>query len=429
MVLWGLARPHQGVSLPAVVTHGDHKRHRGGNSTPLDIPVIDDIDGDRSGPVTKVQRRVGVTVHPHPAPGAHPPLVAEPKRGMVAATAMVGLRRPKPPVSHHQPSTLPGALVRQHRTDPADPGLGDTAAKRAAAHPPAHRSDIQVFNDHRAVTACQPAGERVELVGAEVGCAPVQLRQLGARLAMPSGADDTAGSLPRDPAALPVGLHPRGGMGDPLDGAVIMGDRGPLGADAKVDPTAAVRLAGHARLEGDDRLHRHLQPPTMLAQGHRQNPRPPLADQAFQAAGVLLGTQPPDHRQDQVAAVRLQPHRAGGEPDPAPVATTRLEPWKAHPCAGCALAAAVLGLRPVVKRRHQVGDTRGICLLGAGRPPRRHLMLGPVPPLAQLVEAPRQQRDRGVGLAGVEVRFNLRKRPVVREAASTKMLRDPRRLL
>ncbi len=36
VVFWSLARPPIRVGLPAVVTHG---RHRGGNSTPLDIPV------------------------------------------------------------------------------------------------------------------------------------------------------------------------------------------------------------------------------------------------------------------------------------------------------------------------------------------------------------------------------------------------------
>jgi hypothetical protein len=53
------------MSLPAVGRHfGVHVRHRGGNSTPLDIPIgvgLSDVDG--SGPVTEVQRRVGVAVH------------------------------------------------------------------------------------------------------------------------------------------------------------------------------------------------------------------------------------------------------------------------------------------------------------------------------------------------------------------------------
>jgi hypothetical protein len=50
-----------GVSLPAVVAH---ERHRGGNSTPLDIPVA-----DRSGPVTEIQRRIGVAVYQRPQAG------------------------------------------------------------------------------------------------------------------------------------------------------------------------------------------------------------------------------------------------------------------------------------------------------------------------------------------------------------------------
>ena len=65
VVLRGLARPRLCVSLPAVGRHfGGHVRHRGGNSTPLDIPIgvgLSDVDG--SGPVTEVQRRVCVAVH------------------------------------------------------------------------------------------------------------------------------------------------------------------------------------------------------------------------------------------------------------------------------------------------------------------------------------------------------------------------------
>ena len=49
------------VSLPVVVAH---ERHRGGNSTPLNIPVV-----DRPGPVTEVQRRVGIAVHQPLHPG------------------------------------------------------------------------------------------------------------------------------------------------------------------------------------------------------------------------------------------------------------------------------------------------------------------------------------------------------------------------
>src|SRR4029450_5132388 len=54
----GLLRPRtprRSLSLPAVVAH---ERHRGGNSTPLDIPV-----DDGSGPVTEVTSGVGVAVH------------------------------------------------------------------------------------------------------------------------------------------------------------------------------------------------------------------------------------------------------------------------------------------------------------------------------------------------------------------------------
>src|SRR5919198_6171529 len=62
--LTGPRTPVHRSSLPVVVAH---ERHRGGNSTPLDIPV-----GDRSGPVTEVQRRIGIAVHDRSAFGARP---------------------------------------------------------------------------------------------------------------------------------------------------------------------------------------------------------------------------------------------------------------------------------------------------------------------------------------------------------------------
>jgi hypothetical protein len=62
VVFQGLARPRLRASLPAVITHWDgHVRHLGGNSAQLDIPLdVGKADVEGSGPVTKVQRRVGV---------------------------------------------------------------------------------------------------------------------------------------------------------------------------------------------------------------------------------------------------------------------------------------------------------------------------------------------------------------------------------
>jgi len=88
------------VSLPVVVAH---ERHRGGNSTPLDIPVA-----DRSGPVTEVAGGVGVTVHQLPTGWADPHPVGKPEVGVVAAAAVVGLGGGQPAVGHHQ---LPAQLV------------------------------------------------------------------------------------------------------------------------------------------------------------------------------------------------------------------------------------------------------------------------------------------------------------------------------
>jgi phenylpropionate dioxygenase-like ring-hydroxylating dioxygenase large terminal subunit len=184
VVFWGLARPRRGVSLPAVVTH---ERHRGGNSTPLDIPVV-----DRSGPVTEIAGRVGVAVHELPTGGAHPHPLTDLEVGVVAATAVVGLGGPEPPVGHHQLTASPGALVGQCRADSAKPSLVHAAAKRPPAHPAAHRGDVEVLDHNGAVAAGQPGREGVHLLGSEVRSPPVQGRQLGFRLAVPSGADDPA---------------------------------------------------------------------------------------------------------------------------------------------------------------------------------------------------------------------------------------------
>jgi len=82
-----------GVSLPAVVVH---ERHRGGNSTPLDIPV-----GDRSGPVTDVAGRICVAVHQAAASGAYPSAVGELEVGVIAAALVVDLGGSEPAVGHH----------------------------------------------------------------------------------------------------------------------------------------------------------------------------------------------------------------------------------------------------------------------------------------------------------------------------------------
>jgi hypothetical protein len=107
------------------------------------------------------------------------------------------------------------------------------------------------------------------------------------------------------------------------------------------------------------------------------------------------------------------------------IAPPRLEPGKPDPPAG---PAAVLGVRPVAKGRDQVGDPRGVGLLGAGPPPRRNLVFGPVPLSADGRQVPCQRRDRRVGRPGVQVGLDLRKRPVVGEPAGAKMLGDQRPL-
>ena len=70
-----------------------------------------------------------------------------------------------------------------------------------------------------------------------------------------------------------------------------------------------------AGLVGDDRLDRYEKPPALLGQRHRQDPCPALSDKPLQPAGVLLGAELADHRQDEVAPIALKTHRAGGEAD------------------------------------------------------------------------------------------------------------------
>jgi signal transduction histidine kinase len=55
------------------------------------------------------------------------------------------------------------------------------------------------------------------------------------------------------------------------------------------------------------------------------------------------------------------------------------------------------GPAPVTQRAGQLAQAGVVGLLGALRPPRRHLALGLVPPPAQLIQAPRHRRERGVG--------------------------------
>jgi hypothetical protein len=192
VVFQGLARPRFGASLPAVVPH---KRHRGGNSTPLDIPVA--VAGDRSGPVTEIQRRIGVTVHQRPTSGAVPHSLPQPEIGPVTAAATVGLGRRKPPIGDRKPAALPWALVGQQRPNLTDAGLCDASAKRSTAHPAGHRGDVEILDHDRAVAAGELGGEGVELVSAAglplAGQAPPAWRSPGGGLGSRRSGGSAAG--------------------------------------------------------------------------------------------------------------------------------------------------------------------------------------------------------------------------------------------
>jgi hypothetical protein len=161
-----------------------------------------------------------------------------------------------------------------------------------------------------------------------------------------------------------------------------MGDDGPLLTDAKVDSTASGGLAWPAGGVSDDRGDRHEQPAAVLAEGHRQYPRPVLDQKALQPPGVLFAADLPDHWQGEVTVIRLKAHRTCAEPNPAVVVMTDLEAGESNRAPG---STALLGGRPIAQAGDQIGDPRCVRFLGAGRPPRRNIGLGLIPGPAQSV--------------------------------------------
>src|SRR5206468_5231649 len=100
------------------------------------------------------------------------------------------------------------------------------------------------------------------------------------------------------------------------------------------DPAAAIGLAGAAGRLGDDRSHRDEQPAALIAEGHRQHPRPTLGNQPLQPPGVLLAPKLADDRQGEVPSVDLQAHRASVKPDPASITVASLEARESDPRTG-----------------------------------------------------------------------------------------------
>ena len=359
-----------GMSLPAVVVH---ERHRGGNSTPLDIPVA-----DRSGPVTKIQRRIGVAVYLLPTGWTAPHALAESEVSQIATAAVMGLGGGEPAVGHHKPPSRPARFVGQGGADPAEACLVHTASERPPPHATGHRGNVEVFDDDGPVASGKAGGEDMDGLAAQVGRSPVQGRQLGFRLAVSSGSDDAARCLPGNPTALPLHSYPGRGMGDPLDAVVGMGDRRPLGADAEVDPAAAMRLAWVAGSVRDNRGHRHEEAAALLAEGHRQHPGPPLCEQPYKPPSVLLTAELADDGEGEVTPVGFQPQRAAVEPDPAAVAVAGLEPREPD---RRTRSLALLGRGPGIEGGYQICDPAGVGVLGAGRPPWGDLALTLVPGL------------------------------------------------
>ena len=160
-----------GMSLPAVVVH---ERHRGGNSTPLDIPVA-----ARSGPVTEIQRRIGVAVYLLPTGWTAPHALAESEVSQIATAAVMGLGGGEPAVGHHKPPSRPARFVGQGGADPAEACLVHTASERPPPHATGHRGNVEVFDDDGPVASGKAGGEDMDGLAAQVGRSPVQGRQLG----------------------------------------------------------------------------------------------------------------------------------------------------------------------------------------------------------------------------------------------------------
>lgn len=199
----------------------------------------------------------------------------------------------------------------------------------------------------------------------------------------------------------------------------------PLLTDAKVDSTASGGLAWPAGGVSDDRGDRHEQPAAVLAEGHRQYPRPVLDQKALQPPGVLFAADLPDHWQGEVTVIRLKAHRTCAEPNPAVVVMTDLESGESNRAPG---STALLGGRPIAQAGDQIGDPRCVRFLGAGRPPRRNIVLGLIPGPAQSGQIPGHRLYRRIGRTGFEIGSHLHKRPVVRKASGAEMPVDQRPL-
>ncbi len=147
-----------------------------------------------------------------------------------------------------------------------------------------------------------------------------------------------------------------------------------------------IRSLRAANQHPNTRIH----PCAIAANRNRQHPRPPAPDQPLEAPGVLLRADRADHRQREVAAVGLDPHRPGAKTHPIVVAAFAFEPREPDPSPR---APPGTGALPVAVGVHRAGDAIGVGLLRTFAPPHRtgpsvdtHLVLDGVPAFPQRLQ-------------------------------------------
>ena len=79
---------------------------------------------------------------------------------------------------------------------------------------------------------------------------------------------------------------------------------------------------------------------------------------------------------------------------------------------------------PVAQRARQISQTARVCLLGVLRPPRRHLVLDPVPRPPQRTKVPAHRHMPRIEFPGVHVGLHLSQAPIERFAPRPEMRTD-----
>src|SRR6201999_4170426 len=120
---------------------------------------------------------------------------------------------------------------------------------------------------------------------------------------------------------------------------------------------------------------------------NRQHPSPTGTQESFYTAGVLVRADGADHRQGEVATIRLNAHRPSGEAHPVRITAFA---FKARKPDALADACTSTGALPVPIRVHRTADSVGIGFFRALAPPHlpglgidAHVALDGVPAFPQ----------------------------------------------